>query len=153
MTRLVTRLVTRLATEILLLLLGIELIVVAPDLALTILVVALPTVLVGAWVSIAYLERIYRRQTPPRSRFFGMLLGVMARKELLAVWLAYLVIGRIGERTGWLSIPVPPPEISSPITGLVVLVAFATPILYAVAVWRVRRAAGRGDLVDLERDV
>ena len=150
--------IRRLVIELLALVLGIELIVFAPDVALTTLVLAVPLVLVGATISVVYLRRVYLRQPVPRSRFFGMLVSVSARATLVGLWVGYLVVARIGERTGWFAIPVPPPAVSSPITGLVIAIWLSPPIVYALAVYRVRRSASRtlslpvADALELDRE-
>ena len=141
--------------ELLLLVAGLVAIVVAPDIALTIEVVAIPVVLVASWLSIIYLHRVFLRQPEPRSRFFAMLIAVSARKSLLGAWFGYLVVARIGERTGWFLIPVPSAEVSAPISGLVLLVFMSTTVAYAVTVARVRRASlfvHRSDAGEAELD-
>lgn len=143
---------TRYALEAAALVLGILLVNVAPGIALNIIVFALPAVLIGAAISILYLRRVYLWQPEPRSRFFGMLVSISARVEVIGLWVGYLVLGRIGDRTGWYYLPTPPPSISSPISGLVIMVFLAPPIFYAWRVWRIRRAseAGHGTLAEDE---
>ncbi len=119
----------------------------APDIALTLIVVSLPIIAIITGVSVWYLRSVYRKQPTPRSRFFGMLVGISARSWIGALWVGYLVIGRVLDRMSHdglpvITVPVPPPNISSPISGLVVAYLMTPPIFYAVNVWRVRRTAG-----------
>ncbi len=142
--------------ELLALLVGIILILVAPDAALTLEVIALPVVVVIALLAAFYLRRVYFFQPEPRSRFFGMVVDSSFRKVVFGAWIAYLVIGRIGDRTGWYFLPTPPPNVSSPISGLAVLVFVSPPIVYAFNVWMVRRGSGArtdaANVTDLDRD-
>lgn len=151
----------RLVTELLLVVIGIELIVVDPATAITIEVFAIPILLAAAGLSVLYLSRIYGRQPSPRSRFFGMLVGILTRGWVAMLWIGYLVVGRILERLAEVGIavpflPTPPPNVSSPISGLVICLAIVPPIVYAVEIRRIRAAAsslvvGGADLVDLDR--
>lgn len=127
--------------ELLALAVGVALINLLPDLALTIEVVVLPLLVLAAGISARYLGRVYRRQGAPRSRFFGMLVNMAWRIVAMGTWVGYLVVARIGDRTGWYFIPAPPPNVSSPISGLVIMVFITPPIIYALAVYRVRRAS------------
>lgn len=154
---------TRYGLELALLVLGLLLILAAPDVALAAIVVAVPLTLLASGISIVYLSRVLSYQPIPRSRFFRMLVGVSARVEIIGLWVGYLVIGRISQiaeakgMIGW-SIPTPPSSISSPISGLVIAIFAAPPIAYAVTVWRIRRAAlrnlgdGSADVVELDRE-
>lgn len=134
--------------ELLALVLGLAVIVVAPGLAILVELVVLPVVLIGAWVAIVYLRAIYRRQRPPRSRFFGMLITVSARKEFIGLWIGYLVVARLGAELHLFALPVPPMPTSTAISGLVLIVFAAPPIAYGLAVWRVRRRAAYARLAD-----
>lgn len=127
--------------ELAALLLGLGAIVAAPDVAVAVEVVALPIILVVAWISVVYLRIVFLRQPEPRSRFFAMLVGVSARKELLGLWFGYLVIARIGDRAGWFELPVPDTTVTSPISGLVLLIFLSSTIVYGATVYRVRRAS------------
>ena len=122
------------------------LIYASPELALSAIVLSLPVIAVLSGVSVIYLRRIYRKQPRPRSRFFGMLVGVSARTWIGGVWIGYLTVGRVLDRmheNGYpvATVPVPPPNISSPISGLVVAYLMIPPIIYALNVWSVRRKA------------
>lgn len=135
---------TRYALELALLALGLLVILAAPDFALSVIVFALPSVLFGAGIGVLYLRRVYLFQPEPRSRFFGMLVSISTRLWFLGLWFGYLVLGRIGERTGRFELPIPPIYIANPISGLVLGVFIAPPIFYAWRVWRIRRIAEAG---------
>jgi len=102
-------------------------------------VLSLPVIAVLTGLSVIYLRRIYLRQPVPRSRFFAMLVGISSRTWIGALWIGYLTMSRIGERTGWYSLPNVNTNVSSPISGLVVAYLMTPPIFYAFNVWRVRR--------------
>lgn len=133
----------RLLLEAVLFVAALEAVILVPNVAMTVLIGVAPLIVAGSVVATLYLRRIYLRQPTPRSRFFGMVVGISGRIAAASLWLVYLTIARIGDRTGWYAIPSPPPEISSPLTALVILGLATPPIFYAVTVYRVRRAASR----------
>lgn len=135
---------------------GLAAILVAPELALTVLTVAVPTMIVAAFVSVAYLRRIYGRQPVPRSRFFGMLLETFYALLVLGIWVGYLTVARVTERAqdggtiDW-SVPAPGTMTSAPVSALLVVVVFAGPVRFAAEVYRERRRA-RSTTRSLDRD-
>lgn len=120
---------------------GLALIVAAPDVALLLIVLLLPFTLIGAAAGTWYLRHVFRQQRPPRSRFFGMLVNMSVRHAVVGSWVGYLTMARLGDRTGWYALPSAPANVTAPVTGLVLLVFMVPPIVYAVTVWRVRRAS------------
>lgn len=125
---------------------GVVAILVAPEIAIRVLAIAIPAVIVAALVSVLYLRRVYRRQRVPRSRFFGMMLEGFYALLVLGGWVGYLAVARVTERAAaagdldW-TIPAPGPLTSAPLTGLLVIVVFAGPVRFAVEVYRDRRRA------------
>jgi hypothetical protein len=131
----------------------IAIFVLPPEIADAALVVSLPPLVILALLSEGYIVRIYHAQPVPRSRFFRMLVAAQSGKLALGVWIAYLVVVRAGDRTGWFSLPSPTTAISGPISGLLVAVVVAIPISYAWEIWRVRRTASRADTTKMEDEV
>lgn len=144
----------RLAGELIGFALCVTVIYAAPDIALTLIVIILPIIAVLTGLSVLYLRNVYLRQPTPRSRFFGMLVGISTRTWIGTMWVGYLTLGRIGDRTDWFDLPVPGPNVSAPISGLVVAYLMTPPIFYAANVYRVRkRAPGRtAEITELTLD-
>lgn len=118
---------------------GLAAIAAAPRVAIWVIVAGIPIILVAAGFSIVYLARLYRIQPVPRSRFFGMLLGILLRGELAGCWLGYVVLARVSHATGGIELPVPSAEVTTAISGLVILVFLASPVAYAWTIFRIRR--------------
>lgn len=127
--------------------------VLPPEAQDAVIVIGLPPLVFLAILSEGYIVRIYHAQPVPRSRFFRMLVAAQSGKLALGVWIAYLVVVRAGDRTGWFSLPSPTLAVSGPISGLLVAVVVAIPISYAWEIWRVRRAASRADTTAMEDEV
>lgn len=127
--------------------------VLSPEAQDAIIVIGLPPLVLLAILSEVYIVRIYHAQPVPRSRFFRMLVAAQSGKLALGVWIAYLVVVRAGDRTGWFSLPSPTLAVSGPISGLLVAVVVAIPISYALEIWRVRRAASHTPTTAAEDEV
>lgn len=124
--------------------LGIIGIVVFPAEALTLIIVAVPLAILAAAGSVVYLRRVYGQQPKPRSRFFATTLETFYGLLVLGGWVGYLTVARVTERAQaaglveW-TLPAPAPNISAPVSGLLILVVFAGPTRFALNVWRARR--------------
>jgi hypothetical protein len=132
----------------LLLVIGMVAIVSFPAEALIILSLGIPFSIVGAMIATFYLSRIFRRQPVPRSRFFRMLIESFFALLLIGVWVGYLSLARVLERAAASgadvpTIPAPPPNISSPISALIVIIVFVGPIRFAVEVYRRRKLSSQ----------
>jgi hypothetical protein len=149
---------TRYFAELAVFILCLVLIYTAPEASLSVIVLSLPVIALCTGLSVLYLHRVYVRQPTPRSRFFGMLVGVSTRSWIAGLWVGYLVIGRVLDRMAhegfnvW-QLPTPPPNVSAPISGLVVAYLMLPPIIYALTVWSVRRRAGNGTALEREGDL
>jgi len=127
---------------------GLILIILLPAESLIALSVGVPVAIVLAGVSTFYLAAVYRWQPIPRSRFFRMLIESFVWLFIVGLWVGYLSLGRVLERAAAsgaevVTFPVPPPNISAPISALVVIIAFISPIRFALEVWRRRRRTSR----------
>lgn len=114
-------------------------IIVAPDVALAVELAAVPIVVVAALVSTGYLWRIYQRN--PIGVIWRQLISSQITTAPLVVWVGYLTTARIADELGHVVIPIPPPGTSSPITGLLLILAITPSIRYAIAVRRLGRSA------------
>lgn len=134
---------------------GLVAVLVIPELALVVLVVGVPSAIVSAVVSTAYLAHVFRRQQVPRSRFFRMLLETFVGLMIVGAWVGYLTVARVTERAvaagviDWY-LPAPPPTVSSPISALVIIAVFSVPTRFAWEVWRRRRAAALDNTLDVD---
>ena len=136
---------------------GLEVIIAFPAEALTALVLAIPIAIIAAGISTAYLASIFKRQPIPRSRFFRMLVESFFALFLIGVWVGYLSLARVLERAAASgadvpTIPAPPPNISSPISALIVVIVFAIPIRFAFEVYRRRSLSSKTDQPTTEDD-
>lgn len=129
-------------------LIGVLAIIYAPEATLNVLIGLVIASVIGAVVSTLYLRHVYLDQPKPRSRFFGITLESFYNKIFIGGWVAYLTTARLTERLhaaqaiDW-TLPAPPPAVSAPISALVVIVIFASPIRFAIEVWVRRRRSGR----------
>ena len=136
---------------------GLVVIMYATETAVAILTAAIPVAIVAAIGSTWYLWRVFRAQPIPRSRFFGMVLELFVALIVLGVWVSYLSVARALDRDGTLDIHLPAPStaLSQPLTALLVILVFATPVRFAIEVFRVRRRVppppGAGTARDLDR--
>lgn len=140
------------------LVLGLVLVVLWPEAALLLELVALPLAVAGAVVGALYLRRLYVRQRRPRSVFFGMLVEMKSATAALGLWVGYLALGRISgllHDAGILAgeIPVPEPRVSTPISGLVITVLVLPGAIYALRIYLFRRRATFEELPTTETDL
>jgi hypothetical protein len=127
---------------------GIVGIVVAPELALSVLSIAIPITVVAAAIAIVYTLYVYRRQSVPRSRFFGLYVEAVLALLLVGVWVGYLTVARLLERIeSEYRLPAPSALYSAPISALIVLIVFSGPIRFAWELYRRRRFSASVDVV------
>ena len=133
-------------TIILFYVVGLLLIAVGPKQVLAILIVVAPA-LVGAGVaSTVYLEYVYRRQPPPRSRFFAMLIHAQAFKVMASVWILYsTIVSLILFVHPDLNLPILPQPYRSAVTALSIASLMLPSIYYAVRIYLARRRAGKDE--------
>lgn len=137
-------------------LLGLGGIVLLPDLTVLILSVSAPTAVVASAFATTYLVRVFQRQPRPRSRFFRMLVETFVGLIVVGAWVTYLSVTRALARLAadghdvWV-LPAPPPEVSAPISALIVTAVFLVPVRFAVSVYRLRRQAESSE-ISLDRE-
>lgn len=147
--------------------LGLVAVAAAPEPTMIVLSIAVPISIAAAVVATLYLRRVFLAQPIPRSRFFRMVLELFSGLLAVGAWVGYLTVARLTERAhvagtiGW-SLPAPGPAHSAPISALIVIAVFASPVRFALEVWRVRRRSARAPEptrrdtlereIDLDRD-
>lgn len=143
-----------------LLALGLVAVTVAPEPTLIVLSFLVPVSIAAAVGATLYLRRVFLAQPIPRSRFFRMVLELFGGLVAIGAWVGYLTVARLTERAhlagglAW-SLPAPGPAHSAPISALIVIAVFASPVRFAWEVYRVRKRATtkrRARELDLDRD-
>lgn len=119
-------------------------VVLFPEQAVIVELIAVPIVVVAAVVSVAYLIQVYVAN--PIGVIWKHIVGNQITTLPLVLWVGYLTVVRIAS-TLHAFIPAPSPVTSAPITGLLLILAITPSIRYAIAVYQLRRSAtGRDDV-------